>query len=96
VTVLTIAANGTAAVPFAYGVQSVNVRYQLASNCPSCLEVDLPSAAQWPLVNQLFVTATMKSRNPLSNGQYYTVSGTIGAKPRNLLPGTQILGPTPR
>jgi prepilin-type N-terminal cleavage/methylation domain-containing protein len=96
VTVLTIAANGTNPVPFAYGIQSVNVQYQLASNCPSCLVVELPSATQWPLVNQLFVTVTMISRNPLSNGQYYTVSGTIGAKPRNLLPGTQILGPTPR
>ncbi|MFI5397274.1 MAG: type II secretion system protein J [Candidatus Binatia bacterium] len=95
VTVLTIAANGAAPVPFAYGIRTVNVQYQLISNCPPCDVVDLPSAAQWPLVNQLYVTVTMTSRNPLSNGQYYTASGSIGAKPRNLLPGTQILGPTP-
>ncbi len=94
-TVLTVAANGARAVPFAYGVQAVNVQYQLASNCPPCDVVDLPSAAQWPLVNQLFVSVTMKSQKPLSTGQYYTATGSIGAKPRNLLPGTQSLGPTP-
>ena len=92
VTAITVAVNGASPVPFAYGVQSVNVQYQLASNCPPCDVVDLPSAAQWPLVNQLFVTVTMKSVNKLSNGQYYTATGTIGAKPRNLLPGTAILG----
>ncbi len=95
VTVLTIAANGASATPFAYGVQSVNVQYQLASNCPPCDVVDLPSAAQWALVNQLFLTVTMKSQKTLSNGQYFTASGTIGAKPRNLLPGTSVLGAAP-
>ena len=96
ITVLNIAANGAAAVPFAYGVQSVNVRYQLISNCPTCDVVDLPSATQWPLVNQLYLTVTMQSQSKLSNGQYFTPSGTIGIKPRNLLPGSTILGPTPR
>jgi prepilin-type N-terminal cleavage/methylation domain-containing protein len=95
VTVLTIAANGAPAVPFAYGVQAVNVQYELISNCPPCDVVNLPTATQWPLVNQLYVTVTMQSQKPLSNGQYYTATGTIGAKPRNLLPGTQILGTTP-
>jgi len=94
-TVLTIATNGAAAVPFAYGVQSVNIQYELISNCPPCDVVNLPSATQWPLVNQLYVTLTMQSKMPLSNGQYYTATATIGAKPRNLLPGTQILGTTP-
>ena len=94
-TVLTIAANGASPVPFAYGIQSVNVQYKLISNCPPCDTVDLPSAAQWSLVNQLYINVTMKSQKPLSNGQYYTVSGSIGAKPRNLLPGTQVLGTTP-
>jgi prepilin-type N-terminal cleavage/methylation domain-containing protein len=95
VTVLTVAVNGAAPEPFAYGVQSVNVQYQLVSNCPPCDVVDLPSATQWSLVNQLYVTVTMQSQKPLSNGQYYTVSGSIGAKPRNLLPGAQVLGPQP-
>ena len=94
-TVLTIAANGGAATPFAYGVQSVNVQYQLISNCPTCDVVDLPSASQWALVNQLYITMTMQSLNKLSNGQYYTATGKIGIKPRNLLPGSSILGPTP-
>jgi len=95
VTVLTVAINGTSAVPFAYGIQFVNVQYQLLSNCPPCDTVDLPSAAQWSLVNQLYINVMMKSQKPLSNGQYYTVRGSIGAKPRNLLPGTQVLGPRP-
>jgi prepilin-type N-terminal cleavage/methylation domain-containing protein len=94
-TVLTITANGGAATPFAYGVQSVNVRYQLISNCPSCDVVDMPSATQWALVNQLYLAVTMQSLGKLSTGQYYTVTGTIGVKPRNLLPGSSILGPTP-
>jgi len=95
VTVLTIAANGASPVPFAYGVQAVNVQYQLVSNCPPCDVVNLPSTSQWALVNQLYVTVTMQSQKPLSTGQYATVTGTIGAKPRNLLPGTQVLGPPP-
>ncbi len=92
VTVLTIAVNGATPVPFAYGVQAVNVQYQLSSNCPPCDVVDLPTATQWPLVNQLFITVTMKSLKKLSNGQYYTATGAIGAKPRNLLPGSSVLG----
>ena len=92
VTALTITVNGATPVPFAYGIQGVNVQYQLISNCPPCDVVDLPTANQWPLVNQLFITVTMKSVNKLSSGQYYTTTGTIGAKPRNLLPGTSILG----
>ena len=94
-TVIAIAANGAPATPFAYGVQSVNVQYQLISNCPACDVVDLPSATQWALVNQLYLTVTMQSLSKLSNGQFYTVTGKIGIKPRNLLPGTSILGPTP-
>ena len=93
--VLTIATNGATAVPFAYGVQSINIQYQLVSNCPACDVVDLPTATQWALVNQLYLTVTMQSEKQLSNGQYFTVTGNIGVKPRNLLPGTQILGPTP-
>ncbi|HUJ71480.1 MAG TPA: prepilin-type N-terminal cleavage/methylation domain-containing protein [Verrucomicrobiae bacterium] len=95
VTVLTIAANGTAPVPFAYGIQTVNVQYELASDCPPCDVVDLPSTTQWPLVNQLYLTVTMQSLKPLSYGQYFTATDTIGVKPRNLLPGTSVLGTPP-
>jgi prepilin-type N-terminal cleavage/methylation domain-containing protein len=89
--VLTLATDGGAPFPFAYGVQAVNVQYQLASHCPPCDLVDMPTTAQWMLVNQLYVTVTIQSGEPLSSGQYYTVSGTIGAKPRNFLPGSQVL-----
>jgi prepilin-type N-terminal cleavage/methylation domain-containing protein len=92
-TVLTFSDNGADPVPFAYGVQTATIQYELNSDCPPCDVVDLPSATEWPLVNELYVTVTMRSPNLLSNGHYYTVSGTIDAKPRNLLPGSQVLGP---
>jgi prepilin-type N-terminal cleavage/methylation domain-containing protein len=92
VTVLTIAANGASPIVFAYGVQAVNVQYILVDGTT----VNLPSSfAQWSLVNQLSVQVTMQSAKPLSNGQYYTVTGSIIAKPRNLLPGSTVLGTTP-
>ncbi len=89
--VLTLAINGGAAFPFAFGVQAVKIQYELASHCPPCDVVDMPTTAQWILVNQLYVTVTLRSSGPLSSGQYYTVTGTIGAKPRNFLPGSQVL-----
>jgi hypothetical protein len=94
VTVLTITDNGGNPVPFAYAVKAATVQYALFNNTPPV--VNLPSATQWSLVNELYVTLTMQSPKPLSNGQYYTVSGTIDAKPRNLLPGSSILGQIPQ
>ena len=85
--VLTVATNGSAPVPFAAGVENVNVQYQLARNCPACDVVDLPANdAEWALVKQLYVSVTVRSRVKGSDGQYFRRSGEIKAKPRNLLP----------
>lgn len=87
--VLTIAANGDAPMPFAAGIENLNVRYELARNCPPCDIVDAPAPGSddWRLVNQILITATVRSLKPLRNGQYFRRTGRISAKPRNLLPG---------
>ena len=87
--VLTMAANGSPPVPFAYGVENLSIQYQLARNCPPCDIVDAPTSTSddWRLVNQLMITATVRSRTPGRNGQYFRRTETISAKPRNLLPG---------
>lgn len=86
--VLTIAVNGATPVEFAFGIESVNIQYQLARNCPSCDVVDLPATdTEWRLVTQLFINVTARSRTTGGDGLYYRRSGQISAKPRNLLPG---------
>jgi len=88
---LTIAVNGAAATPFAAGITNLQLQYELAQGCDStgenCTVVDVPATtAQFQLVNQIYITLTAQSLKPLSTGQYYTVSRTVTAKPRNLLP----------
>lgn len=85
--VLTLTTNGGAPSAFASGVESVNVQYQLARNCPACDVVDLPANDdEWALVKQLYVTVGVRSRVQGSDGRYFRCSGQIKAKPRNLLP----------
>lgn len=88
---LTIAVNGAAATPFAAGITNLQLQYELAQGCDStgenCTVVDTPAnTAQFQLVNQIYVTLTAQSLKQLSTGQYYTVTRTVTAKPRNLLP----------
>jgi hypothetical protein len=86
--VLTLGVNGAAPVPFAFGIENLTLRYQLARNCPACDVVDLPASdTEFALVNQIFITLTARSLKVGSDGQYYRVSRTVAAKPRNLLPG---------
>jgi prepilin-type N-terminal cleavage/methylation domain-containing protein len=90
---LTIAANGAAATPFAFGITNLQLQYELAQNCDgtgeNCTVVDIPvNDTQFALVNQIYITLTAKSLKTLSTGQYYTVTRTVTAKPRNLLPGS--------
>jgi prepilin-type N-terminal cleavage/methylation domain-containing protein len=85
--VLTLAVNQGTPSPIAGGITTMNIQYQLASNCPSCDVVDLPSSSQWSLVTQLFVTVTARARLPWRNGTYFQLTQTIGVKPRNLIPG---------
>jgi prepilin-type N-terminal cleavage/methylation domain-containing protein len=85
--VLTIAINGADPVPFAHGIEALNVRYRLNRNCPTCDTLDLPqSASDWQLVNELIINVTARSRTKGSSGQYYRRSAQLIAKPRNLLP----------
>jgi prepilin-type N-terminal cleavage/methylation domain-containing protein len=100
--VLTMAANGGAATPFVFGIESLQIKYQLERNCDTtpktitglpeipatgCDVVDLPAASEFVLVNTMYVTITARSRTVGSNGQYYRATRTVAAKPRNLLPG---------
>ncbi len=90
---LTITENNGSAVPFASGIESFNVQYTLARNCPPCDVVDLPaSTSDWMLVNEVTVSVTARSRTTASNGVYYRKSGSVTLKPRNLLPGSSVLG----
>jgi hypothetical protein len=91
--ILTLAVNNGRPQPFAAGVESFNVQYTLARNCPSCDVVDLPDDnAEWMLVNEVSVSVTARSRVPSRNGQYYRRTGAVTLKPRNLLPGATMLG----
>jgi hypothetical protein len=84
---LTVAVGGEDPVPFAFGIESLGIRYQLHRNCPNCEVVDEPSAEEWALVKQLFITVTARSRVAGSDGEYMRITRQIAAKPRNLLPG---------
>ncbi len=89
--VLTLTANGGSPTPFAYGIENLSLQYQLARNCSSaagCDVVDVPANdTEFALLNQIFITLTARSQALLSNGQYYRITRTVYAKPRNLLPG---------
>ena len=89
--VLTLTANGAAPVPFAFGIEGLQLQYELARNCEShagCDVVNVPAnESEFALVNQIYITLTARSRTPSLNGQYYRVTRTVSAKPRNLLPG---------
>ena len=49
--------------------------------------VSLPASTEFPLVNTIYITLTARSSTTSSNGQYFRVTRTVAAKPRNLLPG---------
>ena len=94
---LTVSINGNAAVPLIDGVDVFNVKYRLAPCEPTCsAETDLPaSQAEWRLVRDLGIKATVKSHSTNKSGNYeYVTTGVGGAagdeeyvtvKPRNFL-----------
>jgi len=83
----TVATNGGPALPFASGVEELNIQYQLARNCPSCDVVDLPANdGEWMLVTEIDVDVTVRSRVADAQGHFFRRTGRIKAKPRNLLP----------
>lgn len=95
--VLTVASNGGTPQPLVDGVVEFNVRYLLAPCDPNCADtVDLPAdPAQWLLVSEVEIKATVRSRYPNREGEVvYARTGEAGTeseyiivKPRNLLRG---------
>ena len=84
---LTLNVNRTGQQAFAVGVHDLQVRYILDENCPTCTVVDVPTdAAQWALVNEVTVTATVKPVGSGHIGDDASFVATARAKPRNLLP----------
>ncbi len=95
--VLTVAINGGMPQPLVDGVEEFNVRYLLAPCDPDCAAtVDLPAdTAQWLLVSEVEIKATVRSRHPNRDGEVvYARTGEEGTeseymivKPRNFLRG---------
>ena len=87
--VLMLGVNGGTATPFAFGIENLQIQYELNRNCDTsngCDVVDLPANdTEWSLVNQIYLTLSARSRTVTSSGQYYRVSRTVSAKPRNLI-----------
>jgi hypothetical protein len=86
--VLTLAVDRRAPHALVHGVQTMDIEYRLKRNCtPTCDVIALPADdSEWRLVNELIVTMSVKSRRPLLNGNFYTQTSSVIAKPRNLLP----------
>jgi type II secretory pathway pseudopilin PulG len=84
--VLTRSLNRQAAQPIAGGIESLNIRYRLNQNCPSCTIVDLPpDNPTWVQVSEVLLTATAVSRTNLSGGARLRESATVTVQPRNLV-----------
>ena len=72
---------------FAVDIESLNIQYQLARNCPPCDVIDLPtSTADWSIVEAVKLTITARSEQKDPKGNYYRRTVAVTVKPRNLLP----------
>jgi hypothetical protein len=72
---------------FAVDIESLNIQYQLARNCPPCDVIDLPtSTADWSIVEAVVLTITARSEQRDLKGNYYRRTVSVKVKPRNLLP----------
>lgn len=85
--VFTVARGGGDPVPFAVGVESLDIKYVLGPECPPCGVVSFPAADEWSFVNEIRLGVTGRSRIRMSDDRYYRYAAEITAKPRNLLPG---------
>jgi prepilin-type N-terminal cleavage/methylation domain-containing protein len=86
---LTLVINRAAPESYAAGVQDLQIRYVLNRNCPPCDTVDAPAPADtatWRLVNNVLLTATVKTIGTVKPEDAVTMTQTSSAKPRNLLP----------
>jgi prepilin-type N-terminal cleavage/methylation domain-containing protein len=72
---------------FAAGMHDLQIKYVLDRNCPTCDMIDLPSStAEWWVVNEVKVTATVGTIGAVRPQDSVTVVATSTGKPRNLLP----------
>jgi len=72
---------------FAVDIESLNIQYQLARNCPPCDVIDLPaSSSDWSIVEAVVLTLTARSEQTDLTGNYYRRTVSVKVKPRNLLP----------
>ena len=84
--VLTRSLNRQAAQPIAGGIESLNIRYRLNQNCPTCTVIDLPpDNPTWVQVSEVLLTATAVSSQNLSGGARLRESATVTVQPRNLV-----------
>jgi type II secretory pathway pseudopilin PulG len=84
---LTLTVNRGTPQAFAAGVRDLQVRYGLDRNCPPCDQIDLPAdTAEWRLVNNVVLTATVDTVGGVRPEDQATMIATAMAKPRNLLP----------
>ncbi len=84
--VLTVQLGNAEPRPFATGIESLDIKYQLKRNCPPCDVVDLPNADEWAKVDQILLTVTARSAQTNRAGNPYRRTFSVGIKPRNLLP----------
>jgi len=72
---------------FAAGVDDLQIAYVLDRNCPTCDRVPIPAnTAEWRLVNDVELTATVKTVGAVQAQDHATLVVSSMAKPRNLLP----------
>jgi hypothetical protein len=84
---LTLTVNRGPAEPFAAGVDDLQIQYVLDRNCPTCDRVPVPaSTAEWRLVNDVELSATVKTVGAAQTSDQASLTVTAMAKPRNLLP----------
>jgi type II secretory pathway pseudopilin PulG len=84
---LTLTVNRAPAEAFAAGVDDLQISYVLDRNCPTCDVVPLPiNTAEWRLVNDVDLSATVKTVGGVQASDQATLTITAMAKPRNLLP----------
>jgi prepilin-type N-terminal cleavage/methylation domain-containing protein len=86
--ILNLSINGGAAMPFATGIETLNIQYRLYRNCPPCDTLDLPGSTEWPLLNEIILNVTARSQKTDLAGSYYRRSAQFIAKPRNLIPNS--------
>ena len=86
---LTLVINRGAPEPFAAGVRDLQIQYVLNRNCPPCDVVNAPAAndtATWRLVNSVNLTTSVQTIGTVRAEDAVTMTQTVSAKPRNLLP----------